>query len=40
MQPPGSHGFPPHLHYQFQFLAFHVGQEAQQGLNFGGSHLG
>ena len=40
MQTSGPLGFAPLLHQQFQFLAFHVSQEAQQGLYFRGGHLG
>jgi len=36
MQSPLPLGFNSLLHHQFQFLALHVSQEAQQGLNFCG----
>jgi hypothetical protein len=39
IQPPLPLGFALLLHQQFQFQAFYVGQEAQQGLDFGGGHL-
>ena len=39
MQSPLPLGFAPLLQ-QFQFQAFYVGQEAEQGLDFGGGHLG
>ena len=40
MQTPLPLGFVPLVHKQFHFLAVHVSQEAQQGLDFGGGHLG
>ena len=40
MQPPFPFRLPPFLHHQLQFLPLPFSQQPQQGLDFGGGHIG